>query len=199
MKLPRKVFACLAAICYSLSGCYWRSTHVIPDRISAIPPKIRSIAIFPFADARTNPYHLRHFPAPSSELQEKLIARISGSPGLQIVEREQINKLLEEQKLQITGAVDDKSAVQMGKIMGVQAVLMGSINQYGRHWFTMPYVTTLITFRLVDVETGNILVSREVVANNVNMFYPYRNLRDSLKQAADAIARVINEAASKKF
>lgn len=196
MNRSKIFFVSLAIFSLLSSGCYWQSTYVIPNQKSSIPSKVKVIAVFPFKDARTIPYHIKHFRAPASEIQEKLIARISAIEGIQVIEREQLDKLFEEQKLQITGAIDPNTAVQMGKTLGVQAILMGSVNQYGRCWWTMAYATTLVTFRLVDVETGKIILSREIEANNINMFYPYRNLRDSLSQTVNAIARVINEAVS---
>ncbi|MBI2118642.1 MAG: hypothetical protein HYT97_03340 [Elusimicrobia bacterium] len=190
-----KILGLLSAVCLILleQGCYWRSTKIFPNKTATIAPQITRIAIFPFKDSRTNKYSIDKFPAPSLELQEKIIARLSSNPRFQIIERQELENLLKEQKLQTSGAVENETAVNMGKVLGAQAILMGSINQYGRHWFRLPFVKTLITFRLVEIESARVVCSKEVEANNVNMFYPFKNLSSSLNQSADAIAKVINE------
>lgn len=178
----------------AFNGCYWRNTRIIPDRSAVIPPKIVRLAVFLFKDARTNEYDINKFQVPALELQEKIIARLSSNPKYAIVEREEIEKVLREQKLQMTGAVEYETAVKTGRILGVQAILIGSFTNYGRHWFRMPYVKTGVTFRVVEIESGQVICSKEIIANNVNFFYPFRNLSASLNQAADAIAEVLNQA-----
>lgn len=190
-----KILKFLSVICLILleQGCYWRSTKILPNKIAAISPQITRIAVFPFKDSRTNKYSIDKFRIPSLELQEKIIARLSSNPRYQIIERQELENLLKEQKLQISGAVENETAINLGKVLGAQAILMGSINQYGRHWFRLPFVKTLITFRLVEIESARVICSKEIEANNVNMIYPFNNLSSSLNQSADAIAKVINE------
>jgi tetratricopeptide (TPR) repeat protein len=48
-------------------------------------------------------------------------------PFLRIVDRENMMTILQEQKLQLSGIVDDKTAVEVGKIVGAQIILTGSI------------------------------------------------------------------------
>jgi len=47
--------------------------------------------------------------------------------GYECIERQQLKKVLEEQGLQMTGAVDAGNAVKAGKIIGVQAIITGSV------------------------------------------------------------------------
>ncbi|MFT3885197.1 MAG: CsgG/HfaB family protein [Flavobacteriales bacterium] len=51
-------------------------------------------------------------------------------PFLSVVDRDDIQKILDEQRLGLSGVVDEKTAVSAGKLMGAQAVLMGTLIEY---------------------------------------------------------------------
>jgi|GEM_PF-4496483 len=68
-----------------------------------------------------------------------------------ILERKQIQKILIEQNFQLTGATE--SAVEVGKLLAVNQIVMGSITKLGKEF-------TLV-MNLVDVKTGEILKSQK--------------------------------------
>ncbi|MBI2118720.1 MAG: hypothetical protein HYT97_03730 [Elusimicrobia bacterium] len=83
-----------------------------------------------------------------------------------VVEREKVNKLLEEQKLGLTGAIDPNTAAQMGKVLGLNAIVTGAISNFGVRTTGSDYLITqtkrqeatcTIDVRVVDAETGQIL------------------------------------------
>lgn len=51
-------------------------------------------------------------------------------PFLRVVDREHMMSILQEQKLQLSGVVDDATAVEVGKIVGAQIILTGSVLKY---------------------------------------------------------------------
>jgi len=63
-----------------------------------------------------------------------------------VVERQSINSILQEQKLQMAGITDMSKAAEIGKMLNVQKIMMGSVSRLGKTYF--------INTRLVDVETG---------------------------------------------
>ena len=85
-----------------------------------------------------------------------------------VVERDKLNKLLEEQKLGLTGVIDPNTAAQMGKILGLSAVVTGAISNFGTRTTGSEYVvvqskrqeaTCTVDVRVVDGETGQILLA----------------------------------------
>lgn len=68
-----------------------------------------------------------------------------------VVERGEIGKLLQEQRLQASGAVDNDTAVKLGALAGARVVLVGNIQKVGGKY--------QVNARLVSVETGEVLVS----------------------------------------
>ena len=51
-------------------------------------------------------------------------------PFLRVVDRENMMAILQEQKLQLSGVVDDANAVEVGKIVGAQVILTGTVLKY---------------------------------------------------------------------
>ncbi len=91
----------------------------------------------------------------------------SATEFLEIVSRDQLEQVMQEQKLGMTGFVDEKTATQLGKILGVKEIVTGKITQ-----ITAPgEKTTKKTFRLKenvcvrDDGNGKCLRSAEVYAD----------------------------------
>src|SRR3989338_79002 len=85
-----------------------------------------------------------------------------------VVERDKMNKLLAEQKLGVTGAIDANTAAQMGKILGLNAIVTGAISNFGVRTTGSDYLiaqskrqeaTCTVDIRVVDAETGQILLA----------------------------------------
>ncbi len=63
-----------------------------------------------------------------------------------IVEREQINDILKEQSLQMSGCTDNACAIEIGKLLSANKIIVGEISAVGK--------TIIITIRVVDVKAG---------------------------------------------
>lgn len=51
-------------------------------------------------------------------------------PFISVVDRDNIQKILDEQRLGMTGVVDESSAVSAGKLLGAHAVIMGTVTSF---------------------------------------------------------------------
>jgi curli biogenesis system outer membrane secretion channel CsgG len=49
-----------------------------------------------------------------------------------VIERQQLEKIMQEQSLGMTGAVTAQSAAQVGKLLGVELMVTGSVNEFGQ-------------------------------------------------------------------
>ena len=76
---------------------------------------------------------------------------MGGATDLKLVERERVQWLLDEQDLAADGRVDAGTAARAGKLLGVQHAAIGS--------FIVNEDDILLGIRLVDVETGEIVLS----------------------------------------
>ncbi|MFH1725506.1 MAG: CsgG/HfaB family protein [Elusimicrobiota bacterium] len=95
-----------------------------------------------------------------------LITELAKSGRFVVVERDKLNKVLDEQKLQASGAIDARTAVEVGKILGLNAIVTGAVSQFGVKTEGSEYgvvqskrqtAEAVVDIRLVDVETGQVL------------------------------------------
>jgi curli biogenesis system outer membrane secretion channel CsgG len=95
-----------------------------------------------------------------------LITELAKSNRFIVVERDKLDKLMEEQKLGMSGAIDPGTAAKMGKILGLNAIVTGAISQFGETTEGSEYLITqskrqvvkcTVDIRVVDVETGQVL------------------------------------------
>ena len=65
-------------------------------------------------------------------IADLLVEKLVNSGQYSVVERKQIDKILSEQNFSNSDRVDATTAAKVGKILGVDAIIMGSITQFGR-------------------------------------------------------------------
>ncbi len=100
------------------------------------------IAIIEFSDIQGNVTNLGRY------LAEELITRLYRTGKFEVVERQLLNKIIKEHKLSLSGMIDQTSAVELGKILGVNAIASGSITDLGG--------TVKVNARLISTESGKI-------------------------------------------
>lgn len=114
----------------------------------------------------------------SAHLASKMINFLNGSVDLKVVERERLNFILEELKLQRDGnIIDQQTAVRVGKVMGAQSVIFGN--------FAVIKKNIDIGVRMVNVETSEVLLGDDVDGKLDDVF-------DLAKELSMKIAKSIN-------
>jgi curli biogenesis system outer membrane secretion channel CsgG len=97
-----------------------------------------------------------------------LITELVKSGKFIVVDRDKMDKLLEEQKLGQSGAIDPNTAARVGKILGLNAIVTGSISQFGVKSEGKDFlisqskqqiVECTVDIRVVDTETGQVLLA----------------------------------------
>jgi hypothetical protein len=75
-----------------------------------------------------------------------------------VIERRLLKKIMEEQKLAMSGVVDESSATQLGKLLGVKVIISGSV---------MKFENVLeVNARIIDVETATIIAAESVTSSS---------------------------------
>ncbi len=85
---------------------------------------------------------------------EWLLTDLGKSGVYSLQERLLLRKVLREQRLEISGAIDERTAVMIGKLYGVDAIITGSVIRAGG--------VISITGRIIDTQHGTILKTAEV-------------------------------------
>lgn len=82
--------------------------------------KLRRIAVLPFAGRGGNQV--------STEAEALLVnIRVSGKPYFEVIERASLENIMREQNLHLTGAVEEETAVTVGKLVGAEGIILGTV------------------------------------------------------------------------
>lgn len=101
------------------------------------------------------PYHDGGLSSGSSIVQERLTTFLVEGGKIEVIERNLLKKVLEEMKMETTGIIDDKTTQQLGKILGVGAIVSGTLNDIKDN-------KTEINARVIQTETGKILSAGQI-------------------------------------
>jgi curli biogenesis system outer membrane secretion channel CsgG len=110
-------------------------------------PATATVAVMYFTNsALTN--HEEYAPL-SKGIADMLVTTLAGNPGIRVVERDQLQKVLEELNLNASDRIDKDAAVRLGKILGAHHLLMGG--------FVIDRKEAMrIDLRAVNVETSQV-------------------------------------------
>ena len=98
---------------------------------------------------------------------DMLITALVKTKKYKVYERDRLSALMKEQKLQMSGAVDMSTAVQIGKLVGAKFIITGAVTEFGvaksgAHgggWFDVgkQHYRSTVDVRAVNVQTGEVV------------------------------------------
>jgi len=130
----------------------------------------------------------------------------------QVVEREQIEKVLREQRFSLSGALDENSAAEVGKLLGLDVIIMGNItythvDEKGSNVLSLTTTSTSSnclkrtvtangTMKIVSVKTAQVVGTKNAQAS----FYDRKcdDQRSGLKKA-DQLAESCMKQLAREF
>lgn len=124
-----------------------------PTKVTQVGSRL-TVAVLPF-EANEKAANL------TASVTEKLITQLVNLRRFRVIERGAIEQVMKEQAFNLSGMVDEDSAIEVGKIVGADVIVMGRINieiGFGK-----------VSARGVDIETGETIVAKEASAGNTNI------------------------------
>ncbi|NLW49146.1 MAG: hypothetical protein GXY86_17660 [Firmicutes bacterium] len=88
------------------------------------------IAVIPFEDGSIQERWWNNNWKLGEGVSDELVTALLETNKFRLIEREQLNKVLEEQNFGTSGRVDTKTAAEIGKILGVRYLVMGRITEF---------------------------------------------------------------------
>ena len=151
---------CAAGLAALLAACASLKQYPFEQR--------RIAAVLPFSYTAAQ----KEFAPHASGLADALAGALLRTGRLRLVERARVEALFQEAQLGQTGAVDGATAAKIGKQLGAQAVVLGSLSsisdrEEGRSVKfaekTNRWVEVEVEARIVDSETGELLGTAKAV------------------------------------
>ena len=85
----------------------------------------QNIAVFEFENKTANPY------AVGWGMAEMLVTELVKSDNFVVIERQELEPVLQEQGLGAAGAINPESAAQVGQLLGVDLAIFGAVTAFG--------------------------------------------------------------------
>ncbi|MCK5051548.1 MAG: hypothetical protein KAS53_07455 [Candidatus Cloacimonetes bacterium] len=124
-----------------------------PSKVTQVGSRL-SVAVLPF---RSNDQAKDL----TDSVTEKLIIQLVNLRRFRVIERSALDKIMEEQKLGLSGFVDEETAIKVGKLAGADVIILGSIN--------MQLGFVKVSARGIDTETSVLIVAKEADSGNTNI------------------------------
>ncbi|HSL84208.1 MAG TPA: CsgG/HfaB family protein [Thermoanaerobaculia bacterium] len=117
-------------------------------------------------------------------MQDVFVTELVKSGKFRVIDRERLDALMREKNLALSGDVDPSTAVQAGKLLGVEYFLVGSVTEYGATDVSgggpgrlgLPSVragkktfVAAANARIIDAQTGEILWADEARGEDSNV------------------------------
>jgi TolB-like protein len=145
---------------------------------SNFPEGRQTVAIFPFqVQGSSSPLGYD----PGVMAAEYGVARYAKDPRFAVVERDGLNRILQEQALGQSGALDDSGTVKAGKLLAARYIVTGTVRVQGP--------TQEFSARMVSVETGEVVSAAVASSASQNLEALYREALGERGQVAGALYR----------
>jgi hypothetical protein len=92
-----------------------------------------------------------------------------------VIERGAIEEVMKEQAFTLSGMVNEDTAIEVGKLVGADVIVMGSI--------TVEIGFGKVNARGIDIETGETIVAKEATTGNTNI--------DNIEKLVESVAIMI--------
>lgn len=93
----------------------------------------------------------------------------------EVIERALLQKIITEQKLGMTGLINESTTTQLGQILGVKTIITGSVLQIDQK--------IEVNARIINVKTGSIVAAENIQSNSGN------NLQDVIAMLTERIVK----------
>ena len=143
-----------------------------PNKVTQVGSRL-SVAVMKFS-------HSGEARDASDDVLNELVTSLYSLGGrFNIIEREKMEKIVEEQMRSQSGLIDEKTAIKAGKVAGVDAVLVGNIS-------TSADGSVKIWGRLINTETGKLITAQDA-------YTPSASLDDISRACLDLSVKIYND------
>ena len=98
----------------------------VPSHVAAQGGSKPTVAVLPFYNSAIGKQQQEDLAPLSKGVQDMLISELATNDGIRVIERDQLQKILEEQNLSKANMTDPATAVRVGKLLGVHHMVSGT-------------------------------------------------------------------------
>jgi len=168
-----RLFAKVTGLVFCVAGfigCAPQAEVINLERLA----EVKRLAVLPFEDGPG-------FRAKNSgnAVTGFITAEMAKYRKYQLLERSRLKTVIDEQDLQTTDLVDEQTAIKVGKMLGVDGVVLGTVSEYEMDKTTVyVYVVPVVsreyrvgaTVRIIDVKNGEVIYAHSASASSAKNF-----------------------------
>ncbi|MFA5780120.1 MAG: FlgO family outer membrane protein [Elusimicrobiota bacterium] len=128
---------------------------------------IPTIAIAPFQNLTDN----KNNDWLGISFSESLSTHLGNIKSLRVVERPQLDQIIKEMKLQMSGLTDENTFLEINKLLGAKYIIVGSVSKNDGY--------IKVNMRLLDVETGSVVTTNNMEGRINKIFDIQRKLAEN--------------------
>ncbi|OGS45170.1 MAG: hypothetical protein A2539_08945 [Elusimicrobia bacterium RIFOXYD2_FULL_34_15] len=148
--------------------------YLIPVQLTFAGPKQKAMSVAMFENITNN----KEYDWIGTGFAETITSKIINIKSITVVERTKLFDILKEQKLQLSGLVDNNTAVKVGNLLAAQFVVVGSFQILGEN--------LNVAARIVNVATAQIEKSATVEGKLEDIFGLQEKLIFEIANAIEA-------------
>ena len=135
------------------------------------------IAVFPFDNGGSYGQGKEDFDALQRGIAGMMVSELAQNPAARVVERQEVQRLVDEQNLGAQGRLDPQTASKIGKLVGARYYVLGTFVDF--------YGDFRVDVRLVNTETGEVVKTESERMQRDHMFDIIRNIAARLMKDAN--------------
>ena len=124
-----------------------------PSRVTQVGSRL-SVAVMPFD-------HKGGSETFGKSVTDKMITQLVNLRRFRVIERNALEDVMKEQSFGLSGMVDEKTAIKVGKMVGADVIITGSVftdENYGK-----------VSARVINTETSETIVAKEAQSENTQL------------------------------
>ena len=131
-----------------------------PGALTYDPEKVRQVgrrltlAVIPFQGKGNSQDYVE-------AATDRMVTQLVELRRFRVIERTKLEEVLQEQKLQVSGVVDDRTAVDVGRVAGADAIVVGSVSVIGS--------SATVSGRLIDTQSSEVIVARNARGDGTSL------------------------------
>ena len=130
----------------SLASSFEKDIDSIREKLARkiVAEQVKNVAVIDFTDVHSNVTELGRFMA--EELSTSLVL---SKNDFSVIDRSHLKYILNEQKLSVSGLLNPKNTIKIGKLAGVDALILGTITPFGDN--------VRVTVKVLDTKTAHLI------------------------------------------
>ncbi|NOY85419.1 MAG: hypothetical protein GXO96_11485 [Nitrospirae bacterium] len=137
------------AVIFLTAACAAKSAQILP---SSDVPQVKTVAVLPFSNNSIT--HSVHTKGLERTVTDRIVAHLAGSIEITLIDREAIEKVLNELSLSSQGMTEAEGRLTLGKLLGANYLILGEYSEIVEN--------LRLDARIVEVQSGRVVGSDSV-------------------------------------